>query len=165
VTLAVTCAILRNMTQASSEGAKSLNGTVDRQELASRVRAAMAYAGLSRHEVADRCELLSEAKVRRTLDAMRDTSPLELAQLANACDVPLSWFQRGEWSVDDHASRDAPPLVFGQGSLDDRMRVVEHYLALLLNEAARQSASRPLPVHDADGSGDRGRRAGRQVRR
>lgn len=142
------------MPQETTQRAKQLATTPDRKELAARVRAALAYAGLTRHDVAEQCEALTEAKIRRTLDAMRDTTALELAQLSVLCNVPMSWFERGEWSVDAHASRDEAPLVFGQGATEDRLRVVEHYLTLLLRESMLRSPAELLLPHDASGFDD-----------
>lgn len=158
--IAQSCAILHAMSPPTTKQQPA--ASADRRELANRVRAAMAYAGLSRADIAEHCGSLSEAKIRRTLEAERDTSALELMELASCCGVPLSWFERGEWTANADAHQ--PLLVFGQGSLDERLRIVEHYLALLLSEAKRQSDERPLPLPDGYEHGARARRVAGQGR-
>jgi hypothetical protein len=115
----------------------------------------MGYAGLKLDDIVERCELVTAANIRRTVGARRDTSSLELAQIAAACGVPYSWFERGEWSTSERVDKE--PLAFGQGSVEDRVRVLEHYVSVLLTQVASLSAAVPPQAPSRGARGSRAR--------
>lgn len=109
--------------------------------LARRVRAAMAYHGIDAEEVIRRLDgLFGIATLRRITSPTnpRGASPVEIGKLADACEVPLSWLLHGEW---DDAGGRAGLLVFGAGSVDERLQMIEAYLSSMVL-AAQSSAPR-----------------------
>jgi hypothetical protein len=111
---------------------KPANGasSEQRQRIAARVRAAMGYAGLRLDDIVERCDSVTAANIRRTVGARRDTPQIELVEIAAACDVPLSWLDRGEWN--DNTPAEADAISFGEGSVEQRLLVVETYLGRVL---------------------------------
>lgn len=108
----------------------------------------MGYAGLKLDDIAARCELVTPASIRRTVGARRDTPTAELVQIAAACGVPWSWFESGVW--DSAREAEAPELRFGEGSLDQRVLVLETYVALMARAlAALGIDALPQPLSDA----------------
>jgi transcriptional regulator with XRE-family HTH domain len=63
--------------------------------LASRIRAARAYAGLKQIELADLLEL-GAMTYKRTELGQREVPRRELLAIAEACEVPM-WFLEGGW--------------------------------------------------------------------
>lgn len=102
--------------------------------LAARVRAAIAYSGLRTDEIAQRTgDDLGVATLRRitSISRPRGATLEELWRIADACQVPRSWLERGEWT---DASVIGPTKVFlGHGSSEERLEVVERYLELMLS--------------------------------
>ena len=96
----------------------------------------MGYAGLKLDEIVERCELLTAANIRRTVGARRDTPAAELMQIAGACGVPWSWFESGQW--DTSTANEQADLRFGEGTLEQRLIVVETYLAVVAKALAMQ---------------------------
>lgn len=111
--------------------------------VAARVRAVLAYAALNYDDVAERTGL-GAATLRRMCSPTnpRGAALHELAQIANACHVPLRWLTR-DWEEPDVAG---PPLL-GAGGTEERLRTIEHYLGalLMLEEARTGEAVPPLP--------------------
>lgn len=94
----------------------------------------MGYAGLKLDDIVERCELVTPANIRRTVTARRDTPVAELVQIAQACGVPWSWFDQGRWDVESPDEK--PELRFGQGSTEDRLLVLETYVAVMAKALA-----------------------------
>jgi hypothetical protein len=116
-----------------------------RREVAARVRAAMGYAGLTAEQLVSRCELVTVANLRRTVGAKRDTPALELVQIADACGVPWSWFSTGEWHASSTVENSDAAAVaesatnylrFGEGTSDERLLMLETYMAIVLRALA-----------------------------
>jgi hypothetical protein len=121
--------------------------------IAARVRAALAYSGLRNPEVLERMGgLMSDATLRRITSAAnpRGASEYELAKLAEACGVPRSWLELGEWSDAetlppallnvDHAAFDA------SAPTEQRLETLERYVETLLRiEQRRYGDALPLP--------------------
>lgn len=61
------------------------------KELAKRIRAAMAYAGVTERELAD-CIGVSRATISRTVASSRIPRRMELREIADVCGVPLGFF-------------------------------------------------------------------------
>jgi hypothetical protein len=130
----------------AANGAAESTADAQRREVAARVRAAMGYAGLKLDDIAARCELVTPANIRRTVGARRDTPTAELVQIATACGVPWSWFESGVW--DTTTAAEAPELRFGEGSVDQRVLVLETYVALMaraLSTLGIDELPQPLP--------------------
>jgi hypothetical protein len=87
-------------------------------------------------DIVERCELVTPANIRRTVGARRDTPAAELYQIAAACGVPWSWFEVGEWTTAPHA--EVHELRFGEGTLDQRVIVLETYVAVMAKALAMQ---------------------------
>jgi hypothetical protein len=139
-----------------------------RQELAARVRAAMGYAGLKLDDIVERCELVTAASIRRTVGARRETPRTELLQIAEACGVPWSWFAQGEWKTNGAVDSDGNGhsdgyLSFGEGTDQERIVVLETYVAVILRalavlgidatslpELETRQQTPPAPLHVGD---------------
>jgi transcriptional regulator with XRE-family HTH domain len=142
------CAILRNM-HTSTQGLPARSDTHE-QRVAARVRAALAYSGLRNPEVLERMGgVMSDATLRRITSAAhpRGASADELKRLADACGVPLSWLELGEWRDEDN--RPLPviePHFDADASTVQRLETLEHYVATLLRiEQRRYGAGLPIP--------------------
>lgn len=108
----------------------------------------MAYAALSYDDVAARTRI-GESTLRRIASASRPRGATldELWLIADACEVPRRWLE-ADWKdaarVEDaevaheigHALLDRPLL--GEGSVEQRLHMVEQYLHALLLEQERQ---------------------------
>lgn len=138
------CAILRGM---SSQTPVS-SSVAAPQQIAARVRAALAYAGLRYEDVdAKTDDRMTAAKLRRITSSTnpRGASMDELWMIADACGVPRTWLEVGNWD-DMEGNVDLRPPSFGQGSLTNRVAVIERYVAALIAlEEARSGTALPLP--------------------
>jgi hypothetical protein len=115
--------------------------------IAARVRAALAYANLRYEDVADKASpLLTAAKLRRIASARtpRGADLVELWAIADACDVPREWLERGTWDDTAGYSAVSPPR-WGEGSLPDRVAVLERYVRALIELHEAQTGEYPLP--------------------
>lgn len=120
------------------------------ERVAKRVRAALAYAGLTYEDAAERIPDLGAATLRRIalMTNPRGATLHELGHIALACDVPLEWLTGGRW-VEDDEPRSSPFPELKQGSRERRLAVVEHYLEqLLLLEQRREGYPVPPPPPD-----------------
>jgi hypothetical protein len=112
----------------------------------------MGYAGLTAPDLVARCELLTTANLRRTVGARRDTPALELVQIAEACAVPWSWFESGHWETtqangSDDVAAASGYLRFGEGSVDERVLMLETYMGVVLRAlTVLGSDVAPLPA-------------------
>jgi hypothetical protein len=144
------CAILRSM-EATHQGTDL--PTTEALEVAARVRAAIAYSAQRVPEVAEKADI-GVATLRRIISstAPRGADAAELWRIADACNVPREWVATA-WlaeGVEPAAAEDPepakPPHGFGRGTVEQRLDVAEHYLAVLLRlEARRTSDQLPLP--------------------
>jgi hypothetical protein len=147
------CAILRSMTPAPTPEGR----------IAARVRAVLAYAGLSFEQAARRSRGINAATLRRIASASspRGASLDELWAIADACAVPRIWLT-GEWNDNVHIAVDEqqdPPSKlpkFGAGSLPERLEIVELYLKALLAAEERRNV-----VEMGSAAGAASRRAGK----
>lgn len=114
--------------------------------IAARVRAAVAYCGESFERIGQRSGL-GVAKLRRIASAAepRGATPLELWGIADACGVPRTWLEVGQW--DDAAGQpEIRPITtspFGQGDVEARLELIERYLFALLR--IEEMRGEPLP--------------------
>src|SRR4051812_8393944 len=157
------------MTHSPASDASEVSTAPTRQEIAARVRAAMGFAGLSYDRIAELSgDSVTPINLRRICWGKRDAKPVELAALARVLHVPMSWFEHGLWTrnadlavVVESAS---PEIVsFGEGSLENRVSVLERYVADLLNSATR-SALPPSPALGAEPPAAQARSARRPTR-
>jgi len=120
--------------------------------VAARVRAAIAYAALRVPEVAEKADI-GEATLRRIISptSPRGADPAELWRIADACRVPHQWVDLA-WMADDQvvtlveAKYQDAPLRLGRGTPEQRLEVIEHYLAALLTLAARRTDHDDIPL-------------------
>lgn len=123
------------------------------EHTAARVRATLAYANLRYEDVAERTDgTLTASTLRRIASASnpRGAELNELWSIADACQVPRDWLERGEWS--DTAGRaDVSPPRFGKGSLSDRVTLLERYVQALISLHRDRTGEYPLPEFDAAG--------------
>lgn len=112
---------------------------------AARVRAAVAYSGERLEVIGQRS--IGTSKLRRiaSVTSPRGATLLELWSIADACGVPRTWLELGQW--DDSEGR--PPVrlertnPFGPGPTEDRLEIIERYLFALLR--LEESRGEPLP--------------------
>ena len=97
---------------------------------AARVRAALAYANLT-YADASAGTPLSVSTLRRIASVTnpRGADDVELAAIAQACDVPPAWLGTGVW--EPHALVPSQ-YGFGDGDEDARLRTAEVFLAQLV---------------------------------
>jgi transcriptional regulator with XRE-family HTH domain len=114
--------------------------------ISARVRAAIAYTGLTLEEIGARSGL-GRTKLRRiaSVASPRGASPLELWSIADACEVPRSWLEDGYWNERDERPMPAPEHThpFGVGPIEDRVEIMERYLVALI--ALERARTDPLP--------------------
>jgi hypothetical protein len=112
------------------------------------VRAALAYGGLRYEDVADKTSgKMTESKLRRIASASqpRGAELHELWVIADTCDIPRSWLVDGQW--DDGQGRATVSLPrFGEGSLNDRVELLERYVTALLTLHETEASTSEIPV-------------------
>lgn len=125
-------------------------------QIAARVRAALAYSGLRYEDVDSRTKgAMTAAKLRRIASARqpRGATLDELWIIADTCGVPRVWLEAGNWD-DTQGKVEYRAPRFGEGSLEDRLEIVERHLQAVMrlleaktgNELELQAfLPRPLP--------------------
>jgi transcriptional regulator with XRE-family HTH domain len=113
------------------------------QIIAARVRAAIAYTDLQQDEIVERTGLsVGTLRRIRLKESPRGATVPELHRLADACDVPRTWLTDGKWD-DSEGARSSPARDLGRGTDRERLDVIEHHLAALLDLEDQRAASLP----------------------